>query len=84
MFKIVKLGLYTMLRDYLDISEYTHEHSTRNRTNFIPPFPRVDNVRLNYKYTFPVIWNEIPNAIKDSNSLSIFKRDLKNYFLIQY
>lgn len=84
MYKVINLGLCPTLSNNLDLRQFNHDHDTRNRSNLIPPYPRVENIRLNYKYMFPVIWNSIPNAIKQLNSLSGFKRKLIEHFLGQY
>ena len=65
----------------LDLRVGDHDHNTRNRNNLIPPFARVENIRLNFKYLFPVVWNEIPVESKELHSLSSFKKELRQFFL---
>ena len=84
MYKMLKLDSCPTLLTDLDLRINNHDHNTRNRNNFVPPFPRVDNIRLNFKYTFPIIWNEIPTEIRDAQSLSCFKRKLNRAFLDTY
>ena len=38
-----------------------HSHSTRYTSNLVVPFPRVNTVKINYKYQFVKIWNNLPN-----------------------
>ena len=35
------------------------------------PFPRVENIRINYKYQFVTIWNNLPAVIIDVSRLSV-------------
>ena len=84
MYKLLKLDLYPTLADDLNLGTNDHIHNTRNRNNLVPPFPRVESIRLSYKYMFPTVWNEIPIHLRDARSLSLFKRGLIQYFLNQY
>ena len=84
MFKILKLNECPTLYTDLDFSYPNHSYPTRNRNNFITPFPRVDSVRINFQYQFLEIWNELSESITSSRSLSIFKKSLTQYFLESY
>ena len=84
MFKILKLGLYPSLLNDLNIGTSDHMYNTRNRSNLMQPFPRVENVRMNYQYMFPDIWNKLPTYLKELETVSSFKKRLINHFLIQY
>ena len=50
MHKVLKLHTSDTLRDYLELELPQHDYSTRNRSNFVNPFPRVENIRCNYKF----------------------------------
>ena len=84
MYKILKLDLHPTLSNDLNLRINEHMYGTRNRENFVHQFPRTENIRINYEYMFPKIWNSIPSNIKDATSLSVFKKRLKQYFLDQY
>jgi len=84
MYKIVKLNECPTLQANLDLTQPEHQYNTRSRSNFKLPFPRVENIRVNYKYQFVNIRNKIPNYVKDKNTLNSFKRALKSYLLGKY
>jgi hypothetical protein len=60
-----------------------HNHDTRNRDNFLLPFPTVRSVKINYHYQAIKQWNNLPNYLKSSASLRQFNRDTKKYIINQ-
>ena len=68
----------------MTLREPEHSHFTRNRDSLVTPFPRVDNVKINYKYQCISIWNALPNHVKSETSLSKFKKSLSKYFIELY
>ena len=84
MYKIMRLGECPTLRSNLDLRYPEHTYDTRSRNNLVLPFPRVDSLRISYKYQCNQIWNQIPDHIKGKNSLASFKRALTNKFLDMY
>lgn len=75
-FKVLKLGSYPELFNDLNFRTNNHLYNTRNIDNLLLPFPRVENIRINYNYMFPHIWNEIPNHIKELGNLRIKKKTI--------
>jgi exonuclease III len=61
-----------------------HNHFTRNRNNIIPVFQRLALTQHSVSFASAQIWNEIPNEVKSAPNLTIFKRELKNYFISKY
>ena len=84
MFKIRKLNLYPTLQNNLDLQTPEHDHLTRNRNKFLLPFPRIDSVRINFKYQITRIWNELPEVLKNIDKLSTFKKRLTKHLLDTY
>ena len=84
MYKVVRMNACPTLQLNLDLRYPQHDYGTRNRNNPIVPFPRVDCIKINFQYQCTKIWSELPPAIRDSNSLGIFKRKLIEFFLAQY
>ena len=73
------------LMDCLDMAAYPeHQHSTRNKDKLILPFPRVENLRSNFKYQCPDIWNNIPEHIKNAKTVQSFKKSLISQMLNMY
>jgi hypothetical protein len=83
MYKTLFLNDYHFLKEYISPVYPDHAHNTRNN-DYILPFPRVENVRTNFKYQFLNVWNQVPVDLKLSNSFIIFKRSYKKYLLSLY
>ena len=68
------------------VSEFTrnHDHNTRFRANLIPSFSRLTLTQHSLSFSAINFWNTLPNHIKQSRSLSIFKNRIRNYFVDQY
>ena len=84
MYKVIRMNICPTLQSNLALRYPQHGYGTRNRNDPIIPFPRVNCVKINYKYQSVKIWNEIPVFIRDSNSIGIFKKKLIEYFLSLY
>ena len=84
MFKILKLNLCPTLQVDLDIKYPEHNYQTRNADRLIPPFPRVEAIRMGYKYQCNEVWNSVPGNIKEETSLKNFKRSYKSFLMSIY
>ena len=84
MFKVIKLNQCPTVQLNLNMNFPEHNYDTRSGNNPRLPFPRIDTVKMNYNFQFVNLWNKIPDRIKSSNSLKIFKNDLMNYFIEKY
>ena len=84
MFKIVRQNTNEVVAETMTIDAAPHNYETRGRENIRTPFPRTNGVKHSYKYQFINEWNQIPNDLKYSPSLKIFKRRLSNYFVSMY
>jgi len=59
--------------------------NTRNDDIFNPPFQRLDICqRQSIKFQAPKNWNEIPEFIRNSNRLQLFKSSYKRYLVSRY
>ena len=62
-----------------------HNHNTRNRNRFvIPQYRRLQISDRSLSYAIPNTWNNIPDIIKSTNSLAVFKKKLKLYLVEKY
>ena len=84
MYKIIKLNINETVADTMNLQEPPHNYATRNRHNLRYPFPRTNVILKSYKYQFVSIWNEVPETIKLSTSLKIFKRKFQEFLLGSY
>ena len=46
-------------------------------------FTRTNCKRFSIKYEGPMIWNTLPNVLKNSKSLQMFTKELKTFVLNQ-
>ena len=42
----------------------SHNYNTRNNTDMLLPYPRVEAIRMNFRYQFVKVWRRIPEYIK--------------------
>ena len=84
MFRMVVLNNCPVLDDAVNLDYPTHSYPTRYRDRAILPVPHIRALRISYHYQFVNIWNSIPTSVKDSRSLSSFKRSLTEFFVSQY
>ena len=48
-------------------------------SELIPPL-----LEKSVRFSFPVVWNSIPNNISSYKNLRLFKKSLKRYFVLRY
>ena len=84
MYKVIIDGSNDSVAQSISLQQADHSYETRQRSNIIPPFPRVEAIRRSYKTQFIKIWNEIPDDIKNSCSLKVFKRKFSEHQLQSY
>ena len=68
------------LSDSIDMASYMHDRNTRlNMSSDVNnvPLGRTHYMRSSFIYRGAVAWNALPNAVKDSGSLSAFIINLK-------
>ena len=84
MYRILYLNEVPCLERLLNLEYPQHEHNTRSANELVLPFPRIEAVRMNYKYQFNHVWNNLPANLKHEPTLKIFKKSLIKYFLQSY
>ena len=86
MYRVLKRNEFPELRAILELDTPTHSFHTRSIDDelFLLPFPRVSAIRINFGYQFIDVWNNIPLLLKNSPSLSTFKKALTNHLLSTY
>lgn len=84
MYEFVRNNKYQFLKDLLPLNIPNQTHNTRNCNKFELPFPRVENIRINFKYQFLNVWNCVPEVIKLKSSYMLFKREFRKYLLGRY
>ena len=84
MYRTIVLNECPTIQNNLVISYPQHNYTTRNSNLLIPPFPRVEAIRMNFQYQFVQIWNNIPDHIKHKPSLNAFKKALMKDIVDNY
>ena len=84
MYRAIYKNSVPTLQNNLDLKTPNHPHLTRSRNKFILPFPRVENIRINYQYQMTNKWNNLPENMKTIPSLSIFKKSITNHIIERY
>ena len=64
--------------------ERSHSHNTRFGHHLLPPFSRLTLTQHSTYYRSITFWNNLPDLIKNSPTLSCFKSRLKIYLISQY
>ena len=84
MYRCTKLNECPTIRNNLTIEYPSHSYETRSAHNLVLPFPRVETIRMNFKYQFVDIWNSVPAYLKELSSVRAFKKSLIKYFIERY
>ena len=66
MFRMLQFDEYPSLLSNLNLTYPDHNYETRNRDQIITPIPRIEAIRMNFRYQFLSIWNRVPDDIKIS------------------
>lgn len=66
------------------ISYPSHSYSTRSVNVLIPQIQRLNLCQQSPLYAGPLLWNSIPDAVRNADSLSVFKRRMFNHILSGY
>ena len=59
-----------------------HSYNTRYKNNYRSK--KHKTLLTSFNVQVPIIWNNLPQYVKDSKSLKCFKNKLKTYFLHEY
>ena len=78
---VVNDGNFNVFSSLVRHSE-THLYPTRNSDDFIIPYFKMSNSQRSILYSGPKFWNETPLILKNCNSLSIFRKRIKEYMLL--
>ena len=62
----------------------THTHNTRHHSLLLPHFERLTTTQNSLHYRIPTLWNTIPIEIKNSQTITQFKRLYKDHLLTKY
>ena len=72
-----------IFRNYFIRNNSIHNHNTRQKSDLHFSTTRSAFGKRNINYRGSKFWNDLPCPLKQSSSLYLFKRNLKNYLLIR-
>ena len=76
-FKTIKLKEDQLLVDIIDEISFEHNHNTRNANIFRLPFISTDMTRRFFSSNAIKLWRDIPDEIKNCETLPSFRRHFK-------
>ena len=78
------LGCYMFEDSGSEVFARDHPYETRFSSHLLPSFHRLNVSQQSVYYLGPVLWNSLPDAIKNSSNLLLFKTRLKKFLLGLY
>ena len=84
MYKILKHNKYPILISSFNMSYPSHKYHSWNNNDLLLPYPRVEAIRMNFRYQFVKVWLGIPEYIKCQRTCTSFKNALTNCKLSRY
>ena len=78
------LGCYIYENSGSEVFVRDHSYETRFSSHLLPSFRRLYVSQQSVYYLGPVLWNSLPDMIKNSSNLLLFKTRLKKYLLGLY
>ena len=84
MYSLFSGNLPSAFWDYCSRNNTIHMHHNRSVNNLHINFKRTNYGRFSVKCRDAIIWNSLPNRLKEIESLQLFKRKLKRFVQQQY
>ena len=81
MFRYHKQMLPRVFHHIFVTSNQVHNYNTRSANNYRSHPCRTNLKQFTILYQGPKIWNSLPSCIRDSPSLSIFKKNMIQFLL---
>ena len=78
------VGVFMFKNSNLEVFYSNHDYNTRNRDQPNPTFQRLTLTQHSIFFNGPRLWNSIPENIRESSSLPVFKRQYKNLLIQLY
>ena len=84
MYNILRHKKYHTLRSSLYMSCPSHNYHTWNNNDLLLPYPRVETIRMNFRYQMGKVWLRISEYIKCQRTWASFKNALIDNYLSRY
>ena len=76
-------SLASAFSNYFSLNNTIRQHYTRSSGKCHMKFKRTNYGRFSIKYKGPMIWNTLPDVLKNIRSLQMFRKKLKTFVLNQ-
>ena len=77
MYSYTKGSLPSAFSNYFSSNNNIHKHYTRSSEQFLLKFTRTNYGRFSIKYKGPMIWNSLPDVLKNIKSLQMLRKEFK-------
>ena len=79
MYEYMRGDAPSSLHDFFQTNSDVHSHDTRFSNHIHVPYGRLDIRRFSFKISGGNLWNSLPDMLKKSNTIHLFKRNFRNY-----
>ena len=81
MYKHITPEVPTLFSSFYRRNNSIHSHNTRISEDIYVPYARTNVRKFSMRLNGAVTWNSIPDAIRSSSTLNIFKKSLKKHLI---
>ena len=79
MYECLHGNIPDIFRNYFQRNADVHDHNLRNVNDLYVPYGRLDIRKFSVKITGPNLWNSLPSSVKNSETVHIFKKNMRHY-----
>ena len=81
MYECLKGNIPDIFRNYFQRNAAVHDHNLRNANDLHVPYGRLDIRKFSIRVTGANLWNSLPLFVKNSQSIHIFKKNMRHYLI---
>ena len=81
MYQWVHKNIPSIFQNFFIQTRAFHSHDTRHANGLCVPTHRIEIRKYSMKVHGVQVWNDIPDDIKVSSSIDMFKRKLRSFFI---
>ena len=79
MYECLHGNIPDIFRNYFQRNADVHDHNLRNVNDLYVPYGRLDIRKFSVKIAGPNLWNSLPSSVKNSETVHIFKKNMRHY-----
>ena len=81
MYECLHGNIPDIFRGYFQRNADEHDHNLQNANDLYIPYGRLDIRKFSIKIAGGNLWNSLPSFVKNSQSINIFKKNMRNYLM---